>query len=413
MGIQIYSPFHALDPLTCSSAAPPPTSQARAHRRQAPLLHARASPPDDGHNVVASRPQIEPLAAEISGVEPNVRACPSVPFADLDCCASRSRARDGGLGACRVRHHGARDQIPQMARLLVERRSQFAIIGACASRRDVDRRGRLRDGFDHIALASGRKAHRRECRMDFARACARRRTSSLPCAPGRRARIVATPCALPIVVWYADSPPRHRDRVARLLPLSSRKSRARRDALPSASRAPCEMNGRRGDRCRGGYSPALLFAGRAQAKRRAASRAPRAASSWALDQRLSQRLSTPSYPDHEESRRPRGWSARENSTPMRVAVDDAGRASGLTVKTRAQRPAPRTILSGPDAPNRARTRGSGHFVRAAVFPSPGRERRAGEARAFRQPARCSCSCRSTQGVSSASSALAPVLLRNW
>ncbi|HLH43580.1 MAG TPA: FAD-dependent oxidoreductase [Bryobacteraceae bacterium] len=114
---------------------------------------------NDGHAVVGvDGLKIEPLPAEISGVEPSGRRVPFRPIYDVreiyESLDDRVMAGFGGVAEYGITVRWNKNFL-KIARLLVERRREFAIYGGVrfGGAITVDRAFRL--GFDHIALCAG------------------------------------------------------------------------------------------------------------------------------------------------------------------------------------------------------------------------------------------------------------------
>ena len=114
---------------------------------------------NDGHVVVGiDGLKIEPLEAEISGVDPNGHRVAFRPVRDLDelrePLESRRMAGFGGVAEYGITARWDKNFL-KIARLLVERRSAFALFGGVRFGGTLTAEGAFEMGFDHIALAAG------------------------------------------------------------------------------------------------------------------------------------------------------------------------------------------------------------------------------------------------------------------
>ena len=114
---------------------------------------------NDGHTVVGiDGLKIEPLDAAISGVTPDGRRVPFRPIRDVaelrEPLESRVNAGFGGVAEYGITVRWDKNFL-KMARLLVERRSPFAMFGGVRFGGTVTVESAFAAGFDHIALAAG------------------------------------------------------------------------------------------------------------------------------------------------------------------------------------------------------------------------------------------------------------------
>jgi NADPH-dependent glutamate synthase beta subunit-like oxidoreductase/NAD(P)H-flavin reductase len=114
---------------------------------------------NDGHTVVGiDGLKIEPLEAAISGVEPNGRRVPFRPIRELselrEPLERRTMAGFGGVAEYGITVRWDKNFL-KMARLLVERRTQFAMFGGVRFGGTITAEQAWEMGFDHIALCLG------------------------------------------------------------------------------------------------------------------------------------------------------------------------------------------------------------------------------------------------------------------
>ncbi len=114
---------------------------------------------NDGHAVVGiDGLKIEPLEAALSGVDPHgarVAFRPVRSVAELrEPLESRTMAGFGGVAEYGITVRWDKNFL-KMARLLVERRAQFALFGGVRFGGTLTSEGAFALGFDHIALAAG------------------------------------------------------------------------------------------------------------------------------------------------------------------------------------------------------------------------------------------------------------------
>ncbi|HEX3098039.1 MAG TPA: FAD-dependent oxidoreductase [Usitatibacter sp.] len=114
---------------------------------------------NDGHAVVGiDGLKIEPLDAEISGVRPDGTRAPFRPIRDItelrEPLESRVMAGFGGVAEYGITVRWDKNFL-KIARLLVERRSDFAMFGGVRFGGTLTAEDAFALGFDHIALAAG------------------------------------------------------------------------------------------------------------------------------------------------------------------------------------------------------------------------------------------------------------------
>jgi NADPH-dependent glutamate synthase beta subunit-like oxidoreductase/NAD(P)H-flavin reductase len=114
---------------------------------------------NDGHVVVGiDGLKIEPLDAALSGVDPHGARVAFEPVRDVaqlrEPLASRVMSGFGGVAEYGITVRWDKNFL-KMARLLVERRAQFALIGGVRFGGTLTAEGAFALGFDHIALAAG------------------------------------------------------------------------------------------------------------------------------------------------------------------------------------------------------------------------------------------------------------------
>ena len=114
---------------------------------------------NDGHTVVGiDGLKIEPLEAAISGVQPDGKRVPFRPVRDIaelrEPLEHRVMAGFGGVAEYGITVRWDKNFL-KMARLLVERRSQFAMFGGVRFGGTLTAESAFAMGFDHIALAAG------------------------------------------------------------------------------------------------------------------------------------------------------------------------------------------------------------------------------------------------------------------
>ena len=114
---------------------------------------------NDGHTVVGiDGLKIEPLEAAISGVQPDGKRVPFRPVRDIaelrEPLERRVMAGFGGVAEYGITVRWDKNFL-KMARLLVERRAQFAMFGGVRFGGTLTAEDAFAMGFDHIALAAG------------------------------------------------------------------------------------------------------------------------------------------------------------------------------------------------------------------------------------------------------------------
>ena len=114
---------------------------------------------NDGHTVVGiDGLKIEPLAADLSGVDVHGRRVPFRPVRDIAELAEpldeRVMAGFGGVAEYGITVRWDKNFL-KLVRLLVERRSQFAMFGGVRFGGTITADDAWRMGFDHIALCVG------------------------------------------------------------------------------------------------------------------------------------------------------------------------------------------------------------------------------------------------------------------
>jgi len=113
----------------------------------------------DGHHVAAiDGLKIEPLAAELSGVDPHGKRVPFQPVRDIHALwQPLGRRIMGGFGG--VAEYGITVRWDKnyldIIRLLLERRAEFALFGGVRFGGNLTLDGAFALGFDHVALATG------------------------------------------------------------------------------------------------------------------------------------------------------------------------------------------------------------------------------------------------------------------
>ena len=114
---------------------------------------------NDGHTVVAvDGLKIEPLPADLSGVEPNGSRTPFRPVADVtrlyETLDDRVMAGFGGVAEYGITVRWDKNFL-KIVRLLLERRDAFAMTGGVRFGGTMTIEDALEAGFDHIALCAG------------------------------------------------------------------------------------------------------------------------------------------------------------------------------------------------------------------------------------------------------------------
>jgi NADPH-dependent glutamate synthase beta subunit-like oxidoreductase/NAD(P)H-flavin reductase len=307
---------------------------------------------NDGHTVVGiDGLKIEPLDAEISGVRPDGTRVPFRPIRDIaelrEPLESRVMAGFGGVAEYGITVRWDKNFL-KIARLLVERRSAFAMFGGVRFGGTLTAQDAFALGFDHIALAAGAG---KPTVLDLPNGLARGvRTASdflmglqLTGAAGTDS-IANLQVRLPIVVVGGGLTAI--DTATESLayyPLQVEKFLARYEAL-SAQRGPGAVRNAWNDEETQIAEEFLTHALAIRSEREAAAsegREPRLLEllqSWggatiAYRKRL---IDSPSYTlNHEEVEKAleEGIRFAENLTPVRVEVDRHGHARSLVVRT--------------------------------------------------------------------------------
>ena len=114
---------------------------------------------NDGHTVVGiDGLKIEPLPAEVSGVTPSGERVPFEPVRDIESLTEPLEARlmagFGGVAEYGITVRWDKNFL-KIARLLVERRDAFALVGGVRFGGTLTVEQAFAMGFDHIALAAG------------------------------------------------------------------------------------------------------------------------------------------------------------------------------------------------------------------------------------------------------------------
>jgi NADPH-dependent glutamate synthase beta subunit-like oxidoreductase/NAD(P)H-flavin reductase len=114
---------------------------------------------NDGHTVVAvDGLKIEPLPAELSGVDPHGQRSPFVPIRDIDelyeSLGERVMAGFGGVAEYGITVRWNKNFL-KIIRLLLERRSEFAMFGGVRFGGTMTIDSAFDMGLDHIALCTG------------------------------------------------------------------------------------------------------------------------------------------------------------------------------------------------------------------------------------------------------------------
>ncbi len=340
---------------------------------------------NDGHTVAGiDGLKIEPLAAALSGVTADGKRVPFRPVHDLaqlrEPLERRVMAGFGGVAEYGITVRWDKNFL-KMARLLVERRAQFAMFGGVRFGGTVTAEGAFEMGFDHIALAAGAG---KPTVLDMPHGLARgvRTASDFLMAlqltgAAREESIANLQVRLPIVVVGGGLTAI--DTATESLayyPVQVEKFLARYETLAkerSAGAVRNEWNEEETEVAEEYLTHALAIREeRSRAAREA--RPPRILEllqSWggatiAYRKRL---VDSPSYTlNHEEVEKAleEGIRFAENLTPMRIEVDDAGRARSLVVKTlegEAELEARTILIAAGTQPNTVLAREDpGHFV---------------------------------------------------
>ncbi|HET7402703.1 MAG TPA: pyridine nucleotide-disulfide oxidoreductase [Usitatibacter sp.] len=307
---------------------------------------------NDGHLVVGiDGLKIEPLDAAISGVDAHGKRVPFRPIRDIaelrEPLDARVMAGFGGVAEYGITVRWDKNFL-KIARLLVERRAQFSMIGGVRFGGTVTVESAFARGFDHIALAAGAG---KPTVLDMPNGLVRGvRTASdflmaLQLTGAARTDSIANlQVRLPIVVVGGGLTAI--DTATESLayyPVQVEKFLARYEALV-AQRSAGEVRNEWNEEETEAAEEFLMHAEAIRAERAAALAEGREArilellQSWggstiAYRKRL---IDSPSYTlNHEEVEKAleEGIRFAENLTPLRVEVDDFGRARALVVKT--------------------------------------------------------------------------------
>ena len=340
---------------------------------------------NDGHTVAGiDGLKIEPLDAALSGVTPDGKRVPFSPVRDLaelrEPLERRVMAGFGGVAEYGITVRWDKNFL-KMARLLVERRAQFAMFGGVRFGGTVTAENAFEMGFDHVALAAGAG---KPTVLDMPQGLARgvRTASDFLMAlqltgAAREESIANLQVRLPIVVVGGGLTAI--DTATESLayyPVQVEKFLARYETLcreRSAEAVRKEWTEEETQVAEEYLTHALAIR---QERMRAAreTRAPRILEllqSWggstiAYRKRL---IDSPSYTlNHEEVEKAleEGIRFAENLTPMRIEVDEAGRARSLVVKTlegEAELPARTILIAAGTQPNTVLAREDpDHFV---------------------------------------------------
>ncbi len=354
-GFEIYSLLTRWNPLNLKSPLPrAPTGKRVLIVGSGPagftLAHFLLN---DGHTVVAiDGLKIEPLDAAISGVQPDGKRVPFRAIHDIgelrEPLERRVMAGFGGVAEYGITVRWDKNFL-KIARLLVERRSHFAMFGGTRFGGTVTAESAFAMGFDHISLAAGAG---KPTVLDLPNGLVRgvRTASDFLMAlqltgAAREESIANLTVRLPIVVVGGGLTAI--DTATESLayyPVQVEKFLTRYETLVkerSAGAVRNDWNEEETEVAEEYLTHALaLRAERADAARER--RDPRilellrlwGGSTIAYRKRL---IDSPSYTlNHEEVEKAleEGIRFAENLTPMRVEVDDLGRARALTVRSR-------------------------------------------------------------------------------
>ena len=160
-GFEIYSLLTRWNPLSLRRPVPRPLTGKR-------ILMVGMGPAgfttahhlmNDGHTVVGiDGLKIEPLSPSLSGVDADGRRVPFHPVRDVESLREplddRVMAGFGGVAEYGITVRWDKNFL-KMARLLVERRSQFALFGGVRFGGTLTAEQAFAMGFDHVALAAG------------------------------------------------------------------------------------------------------------------------------------------------------------------------------------------------------------------------------------------------------------------
>jgi NADPH-dependent glutamate synthase beta subunit-like oxidoreductase/NAD(P)H-flavin reductase len=340
---------------------------------------------NDGHTVVGiDGLKIEPLEASISGVRPDGGQVPFRPIRDLDDLREpldrRVMAGFGGVAEYGITVRWDKNFL-KIARLLVERRAQFAMFGGVRFGGTLTAEGAFAMGFDHIALAAGAG---KPTVLDMPHGLVRgvRTASDFLMAlqltgAAREESIANLQVRLPIVVvgggltaidTATESLAYYAVQVEKFL---TRYETLCRERSPGDVRN--EWSEEETEVAEEYLTHALAIRDERQRARQEGreARVLELMQSWggstiAYRRRL---IDSPSYTlNHEEVEKAleEGISFAENLTPIRVEVDEFGRASGLKVKTESGEailPARTILIAAGTQPNTVLAREDpDHFV---------------------------------------------------
>jgi NADPH-dependent glutamate synthase beta subunit-like oxidoreductase/NAD(P)H-flavin reductase len=160
-GFEIYSLLTRWNPLSLRRPVPRPLTGKR-------VLMVGMGPAgfttahhlmNDGHTVVGiDGLKIEPLAPSLSGVDADGRRVPFQPVRDVESLREplddRVMAGFGGVAEYGITVRWDKNFL-KMARLLVERRGQFAVFGGVRFGGTITAEQAFAMGFDHVSLAAG------------------------------------------------------------------------------------------------------------------------------------------------------------------------------------------------------------------------------------------------------------------
>jgi len=160
-GFEIYSLLTRWNPLSLRRPVPRPLTGKR-------VLMVGMGPAgfttahhlmNDGHTVVGiDGLKIEPLAPSLSGVDADGRRVPIQPVRDVESLREplddRVMAGFGGVAEYGITVRWDKNFL-KMARLLVERRGQFAVFGGVRFGGTITAEQAFAMGFDHVSLAAG------------------------------------------------------------------------------------------------------------------------------------------------------------------------------------------------------------------------------------------------------------------
>jgi NADPH-dependent glutamate synthase beta subunit-like oxidoreductase/NAD(P)H-flavin reductase len=160
-GFEIYALLTRWNPLNVRMPVPkPPTGKRVLIAGMGPAGFALAHYLlNDGHTVVGiDGLKIEPLAPDVSGVGPDGARVPFTPIRDIaelnEPLDSRVMAGFGGVAEYGITVRWDKNFL-KIVRLLIERRSRFALIGGVRFGGTLTADDAFALGFDHVALAIG------------------------------------------------------------------------------------------------------------------------------------------------------------------------------------------------------------------------------------------------------------------